>query len=255
MLAEKLADAAPEESFAPSDDCRLQLVPSGNLHTFDLPGGLTNTAEKSITIRLADLDGERNRANMLLSRKYSARGYGKKHAVPQTSNSVTFTASTQQGLIGTLSLVVDSESGLGCDKTFRPELDSFRQVPGAKLCELTRFAFDTSKPSMHLLASLFHIIFIYGTHHYNCTDLFIEVNPRHRRFYQSMLGFECVGGVKTNDAVGAPSQLMRLKVAEIRRYIDEHTSQKVRSSHSLYPYFFSHKEEVGIYGRLAAGMA
>lgn len=208
--------------------------------------------EKTITIRLADCDGERQGANMLISRKYSGRGYGVNHAVPNAPNCVTFTASSKGSLIGTLSLTVDSADGLACDETFKEELDAYRTIPGVKLCELTKFAFDTSKPSLHLLASLFHIIFIYGTHHYSCTDLFIEVNPRHKRFYQAMLGFRSVGMPKTNQAVGAPSCLMVLKVAEIRRLIDEHTRNPSASAHSLYAYFFSEREEVSIYHRLAS---
>ncbi|MDE2403607.1 MAG: acetyltransferase [Sphingomonadales bacterium] len=222
-----------------------------DLHTFDLPNGADLPGGKSITVRLADCDGERSTANMLINRKYARRGYGAHHKVPTASNCVTFTATSKGATIGTLSLTVDSPDGLACDKTFKEELDKFRAVPGARLCELTRFAFDTSKPSLHLLASLFHIIFIYGTHHYQCTDLFIEVASRHRRFYQAMLGFHPVCEPKVNDAVGVPSNLMWLKVSDIRQLIDRHTKEGVGSSHSLYSFFFSEKEELGIYNRLA----
>lgn len=228
-----------------------QIPEFDGLHTFDLPNGAGNSSAKTITIRLADCDGERNTANMLISRKYSGRGYGANHEVPTAPNCVTFTASSNNAVIGTLSLTVDSPDGLACDNTFKEELDRFRAFPDARLCELTRFAFDTSKPSLHLLASLFHIIFIYGTHHYNRTDLFIEVHPRHRRFYEAMLGFQSIGPVKTNEAVGAPSNLMWLKVSDIRRRIDKYTAGDGTAKHSLYRFFFSKDEEVGIYNRLA----
>lgn len=222
----------------------------GGLHTFQLPDSVDQSSDRSITLRLADCDGERNNASMLVNRKYSRRGYGRNHQIPATPSCVTFMAATGASVIGTLSLTVDSSDGLASDKTFKDELDQFRAVKGAKLCELTKFAFDTSRPSLHLLASLFHIIFIYGTHRYNCTDLFIEVNPRHRRFYEAMLGFKPIGPMKTNGAVGAPSHLMWLKVSEIRRLIDEHAGDRGTASHSLYPYFFSKQEEIGIYNRL-----
>ena len=226
-----------------------------DLYTFDLPDSIGERDSKTLTVRLADCDGERNTANMLINRKYSRRGYGADHKVPSSSNCVTFTASSKNSTIGTLSLTVDSSDGLACDKTFKDELDRFRALPDAKLCELTKFAFDTSKPSLHLLASLFHIIFIYGTHHYNCTDLFIEVNPRHRRFYEAMLGFRPVGTPRNNAAVGAPSHLMRLRVSEIRQQIDRHTGNGSASPHSLYAFFFSEKEELGIYSRLVGSVA
>lgn len=204
-----------------------------------------------MTIRLADCDGQRNRANMLLNRMYSWRGYGSSHALPTAPNCVTFTASSDEEVIGTLTLTVDSPAGLALDHTFKEELESFRTAPGARLCELTKFAFDTSSPARPRLAALFHIIFIYGSMHYDCTDLFIEVNPRHSRFYQVMLGFTPVGVPKINAAVNAPSQLMWLNVGDIGRQIERQAGGAGDASRSLYPYFFSAKEAEGIYGRLA----
>lgn len=204
-----------------------------------------------MTIRLADCDGQRSRANMLLNRMYSWRGYGAGHRLPTAPNCVTFTATSAEEVIGTLTLTVDSPEGLAADETFGEELEAFRRAPGAKLCELAKFAFDTSSPARPRLAALFHIIFIYGSMHYDCTDLFIEVNPRHCRFYEAMLGFTRVGAVRTNESVDAPSQLMWLNVGAIRREIDKHAGVGQSSNRSLYPHFFSAKEEQGIYGRLA----
>src|SRR5690348_6985245 len=219
---------------------------STQLHTIFLPPQ-AGQGQDSMTIRLADCDGQRNRANMLLNRMYSWRGYGSDHALPTAPNCVTFTATSGEDVIGTLTLTVDSAAGLAADRTFSDEIEKFRQAPGAKLCELTKFAFDTSSPARPRLAALFHIIFIYGSMHYDCTDLFIEVNPRHVRFYEAMLGFTPVGAMRTNAEVGAPSQLMWLNVADIRRQIDKHGGSATAASRSLYPHFFSTKEEAGIY--------
>ena len=186
---------------------------------------------------------------MLLNRMYSWRGYGSNHDLPTAPNSITFTASSGQNIIGTLTLNVDSAAGLGADLTFPDELEKFRKAPGSRLCELTKFAFDTSSPARPRLAALFHIIFIYGSLHHRCTDLFIEVNPRHARFYEVMLGFKRVGEPRKNGSVNAPAQLMWLNVGDIRRHIDKHAG--AGPSRSLYGHFFSAKEEAGIYGRLA----
>jgi len=221
------------------------------LHTINLPSD-DGPGDDSLTIRLADCEGQRNRANMLLQRMYSWRGYGTHHRVPRAPNCITFTATSQEDVIGTLTLTVDSRAGLAVDRTFKDEIDSFRVGPGAKLCELSKFAFDTSTPARPRLAALFHIIFIYGSMHYDCTDLFIEVNPRHCRFYEAMLGFTRIGEPKTNRMVDAPSQLMWLNVAAIRGHIDKHAgTADQRAGRSLYAHFFSAKEEAGIYGRLA----
>lgn len=220
------------------------------LHTFELPDQVGGRPD-SMTIRLADSHGERSRANMLLNRKYAWRGYGDSHRIPSDPNCVTFTATAGAALIGTLTLRVDSTAKLAADQTFADVLVPFRNGPGARLCELTKFAFDTSSPARPRLAALFHMIFIYGSMHYNCTDLFIEVNPRHARFYERMLGFARVGEPRTNESVSAPSQLMWLNVGQIRQYIDQCNREDHNLGRSLYRHFFSRKEEKGIYLRLA----
>lgn len=213
--------------------------------------------DKTIAVRLADSDGHRSLASILVNRMYAWRGYGAEHKLSSTDNRVTFTACADDVLIGTLSLGVDGAQGLAADETFKDELDRFREVPGSSLCELTKFACDPSTKSQPALAALFHVIFIYGTQRYDCTDLFIEVHPRHVRFYEAMLGFQRIGAPRLNPAVtwwpaDVPVQLMWLKVSEIRRLIDAHAGDKTSNTRSLYPHFFSHREEQGIWARIAA---
>jgi hypothetical protein len=234
------------------DDCNLCLDESElkELHRFEIPNPTDSNIGQEISIRTASHRDERNDANSLINRRYSWRGYGANHRVPIAKNCTTFTAWSNNLLIGTISLTVDSPDGLACDDTFKDDLEKFRNANGAKICELTKFAFDTPKPSLHLLGSMFHIIFIYGTYKSDCSDLFIEVNPRHRRFYEAMLGFETVGTPKTNNAVGAPSHLMALKVSDIRGHIDQNVGNRHAGCRSLYPYFFSMEDEIDIYARL-----
>lgn len=223
------------------------------LAAFDEPRAVrVNVPEmvRSITVRLADDHSARNGARMLVNRMYSWRGYGDCHVIPIAPTHETFTASDDETTVGTITLAIDSPAGLAADKIFRDEIDVFRRVPGAKVCELTKLAFDAEVPSKPLLASLFHIVFIYGQRRHRCTDLFIEVNPRHRRFYEAMLGFQPIGELKTNDSVGAPSQLMWLQVSKIRNHIDRHARRPGIVARSLYQFFFSPREEDGIYARL-----
>ena len=91
------------------------------------------------------------------------------------------------------------------------------------------------------------MVFIYGTLTSDCTDLFIEVHPRHAGFYQAMLGFQTVGEAGVNVSVGAPSQLMQLGVGEIgARIAAAAPGAKTSSQHSLYPHFFPALEEAEI---------
>lgn len=175
---------------------------------------------------------------------YDWRGYGADHQLDAADNSTTFAVTMDGATICTLTLTVDSGAGLAADKTFRDVLGEARDTPGASLCELTKFACSPSEDSRFLLASLFHTIFIFGTEQYNCTDLFIEVNPRHIRFYEAMLGFEKVGELRTNEGVDAPSQLMRLKVVNIADSIKHYVGRDDRAAlRSLYPCFLSQNEE------------
>lgn len=228
--------------------CALPVDAGPQIHQIRLPASADR--EDVLTFRLADCDGERSEANLLLNRMYSRKGYGAHHSLPSAPVCVTFTASSGASVIGTLTLTVDSPEGLTVERTFPQEIARFRSAPGAKICELTKFAFDQSGQARPRLAALFHIIFIYGTMHFDCTDLFIEVNPRHRRFYEAMLNFRAVGPIRDNDSVGAPSQLMWLNVADIGRNIERHAGRRGLGVRSLYPYFFSAREAEGIYWRL-----
>ncbi len=94
-------------------------------------------------------------------------------------------------------------------------------------------------------------MFIYGTRHHRCTHLFIEVNPRHRRFYEAMLGFRPVGSVRTHESVQAPAQLMWLEVSDIAALISEQAGRDGASSRSLYPLFLSRRDERDVHSRLS----
>ena len=103
-----------------------------------------------------------------------------------------------------------------------------------------------------VLAAIFHIAYIYAYRIRQCSDLVIEVNPRHVRFYEAMLGFVKYGDQRMDPRVSAPAVLLRLALAhaetEIARYGGHaELADQVRG---LYPLFFSPEEERGIEGRL-----
>lgn len=219
------------------------------------PRLVSDSFDKAVDIQLADTLHKRDGACSLINRRYAWRGYGNHHTVPTHRASATFTASDDTGVLGTVTLVVDSETGLAADRIFADELDPFR-AGGRKICELSRLAFEEGLPSKPLLASLFHIVFIYGYHHHRCTDLFIEINPRHRRFYEAMLGFEAVGSVRTNLGVDAPAQLMRLEISTIRHRIDAANSDLSGDrARSLYALFFTAHDEMQLAEQLTSDAA
>jgi hypothetical protein len=182
---------------------------------------------------------------------YAWRGYAGTHQVVDDPNRITLTATDRGNVVGTLTIGMDAAVGLAADQVFKEELDDMRER-GARLCEFTKLAFDPSVKSKASLANLFHLAVIYARDIHQRTDIVIEVNPRHRRFYEQMLGFEQQGQLKNNPRVNAPAYLLRVSLdfvtEQIRKYGGTFTERS--TGRSFYPYFFSPREEEGIINRL-----
>ena len=207
-------------------------------------------------IRLTDTPEGRNSASLLINKMYAWRGYAGKHQLSDDPNRITLTATDKQGnAVGTLTLGIDSPVGLLADEIFRDEIDAYR-ARGARVCEFTKLAFDPSVQSKEALASLFHLATCYVRDLYNCTDIFIEVNPRHRRFYERMLGFQRHGEAKSNPRVNAPAFLLAVNLdyvtEQITKFGGTSDGDSAGGERSFYPYFFSPREERGIIDRLLA---
>ena len=112
----------------------------------------------------------------------------------------------------------------------------------------------TRKSSQRVLAAMFHVAFIQAHRIRGCDNLLIEVNPRHRRFYETKLGFEVIGPVRTNQRVNAPALLLSLDLWQAQARVVEFGGRPAASANerSLYPYAFSTQEEAGIVARLRA---
>jgi hypothetical protein len=207
--------------------------------------------QDNFAIRLADSDTGRNSASMLINKMYGWRGYGDKHKVEENPNRITLSATDKGMVIGTVTLGIDSEAGILADEIFHDEIQKVR-ARGGKVCEVTKLAFDPTVRSKMALASLFHVLIIYAHYRFHCTDLFIEVNPRHRRYYEAMLGFTTVGEVRQNPRVDAPAYLLRVGMDYVNQQIDRlgGTSAHPGNERSLYPYFLSRREEIGLANRL-----
>lgn len=202
-------------------------------------------------IRLTDTAEGRNTASMLVSKMYAWRGYAGSHQLKDDPNRITLTATDKGEAVGTLTLGIDSPAGLSADTVFGEELAQYR-ADGAKLCEFTKLAFDTTVRSKTSLANLFHLAVIYARDIHLCTHIVIEVNPRHRRFYENMLGFQRQSGPRSNPNVNAPAILLKVSLAYISEQVRLYggTMDSDPTVRSFYCYFFSAREEAGIIQRL-----
>jgi hypothetical protein len=207
--------------------------------------------QDSYGIRLTDTAEGRSSASLLINKMYAWRGYAGTHQIVDDPNRITLTATDKGEVVGTLTIGFDADVGLAADQVFKEELDEMRDN-GARLCEFTKLAFDPSVKSKASLANLFHLAVIYARDIHHRTDIVIEVNPRHRRFYEQMLGFRQQGQLKTNPRVNAPAYLLRVGLDFVTEQIRQHggTFTERSTGRSFYPYFFSPREEQGIINRL-----
>lgn len=204
-------------------------------------------------IRLAHSDERVNTASMLVQRKYAGRGYAAK-GFQKAPERITLMAFQDDKVIGTLTLGLDSPKGLLVEDLYKTEIDILRQA-GRKVCELTKLAVDQTHGSKHVLASLFHIAYIYGRVIQGYTDVVIEVNPRHVAFYKRLLGFAEFGSERMCSRVNAPAVLLRLELDHVDQQIEllGGHSDSIKGERSLYPYFFAKRDEIGITQRLTRG--
>ena len=215
------------------------------------PGDACFLKRGDFSISLNASAGLRTEVGALIKRMYSWRGYETENVVVSSHNTnrLTLEATIGRRLVGTLTLGLDSEEGLSADELYFDEINEFRRE-GRNLCELTKLAVDPQYSSKEILASLFHLAYIYGHKIHKATDLFIEVNPRHAGFYRRMLGLAQIGEERSCRRVQAPAVLMHLELDYVNAQIASLAGSCRSSEKSLYPYFFSKHEEKGLASRL-----
>jgi hypothetical protein len=209
------------------------------------------TSDPTHGIRLADTEEARYSVSQLLGKMYAWRGYTGTHRVEEHPHRVTLFASERGETVGTVTLGFDSPEGLLADEDFKDVIDAYR-MQGGRVCEITKLAIAPTANSRKTLASLCHVMFIYSHTKHRCTDVFIEVNPRHRRYYETMLGFQCLGGQRFNKRVNAPSYLLWTSLDHVAQQIATlaGTGMRAGGERSLYPHFLSPSEADALTERL-----
>jgi len=216
-------------------------------------GGEFVVSRNDFQIRCATAaTGERSHVSMLIRRLYAWRGL--ESEVParfdERPNQITLVASRGDSTFGTVTLGLDTADGLSADHLYETEIEHFRRQ-GAKVCELTRLAIDPVFNSKEVLATIFHLAYIYARKIHGMTDLFIEVNPRHVSFYQRMFDFRIAGEERLCHRVNAPAVLLHLPFAHADAQIETRAGRKELTK-SLYAQCFSPEEQAGLIRRIRA---
>lgn len=202
-------------------------------------------------IRVANNTNWRNRASSLIQRRYAWRGYTTSPLERDSSGRVTLSACVEDSTVATITAGLDSAEGLYVGRLYADEVQALRDE-GRNLCEFTKLAVDESVRSHAVLGAIFHVACMYVINLHRCTDVLIEVNPRHVRFYQRMLGFRRAAGERLDPHVNAPAVLLRLDLEHCATEIDRLGGRRNsgEGERSFYPYFFAPDEAAKIVGRL-----
>ena len=208
-------------------------------------------APKLFKIRFADSDGRRRSASFLVERRYAWRGYQTDAPAALQPSRITLSAYDGADVVATLSVGLDSGTDLFVNALFGQEVNSLR-ARGGKVCEFTKLAIEDAIRSKAVIAALFHSAYILARRISSCTDLVVEVNPRHVLFYQRMLGFTVLGPTRADPRVKAPATLLHLDLGHAEAEIAKlgGRPELAAQGRSLYPHFFSAKDEAGIEQRL-----
>lgn len=233
-------DASKMASALTSTDSRLDDLPEGD------PG------PRLFKIRAAEAQTRRQSAMALLRRRYAWRGY-QAVSLPsdQTGSHTTLSATDGDLTIGTLTVALDGPQGLNADDAFGPELAAMR-AQGRRPAEFTKLAIDPVYGSKRVLAALFHVGYIVAHRLRQYDTLLLEVNPRHVRYYERMLGCKAIAEPRRHRGVDAPAVLMTADFDFIRAQIGALGGQPERAGQerTLYPLAFSMREEASIIARM-----
>ena len=223
-------------------DPRIDLLPDGS------------TGQRRFKIKAAESDERRGMVNSLLKNRYGWRGY-QEVSLPtdQSVHKFTLSAVEEEAIIGTITVSCDGPKRLSADDAFAEEVEALR-AQGRRLCEFTKLAVDPTVGTKRVLAALFHVAYIVAHRIRGYDLLLIEVNPRHVRYYERMLAFTIKSEERMNRSVNAPAVLLSIEFSEVMKQIGIFGGQPelMATERSLYPGFFSLKEEASILSRMQA---
>ena len=184
------------------------------------PGRAVGAPSEAVRARIAVAAEQRTAAEDLVRRRYAWRGYrigsgradGHGAGAASAEHLVTILAEGGCGLVGTLTVRPDAPGGLLAEATYGREIEALREG-GSRVGELTRLALEKGADWREALDALVQAAWTIARLVHKLTDVVIEVNPRHVRFYERVFGFVQLASGGVCGRVGAPSVLLRLELA------------------------------------------
>jgi hypothetical protein len=156
-------------------------------------------------------------ADDLVSRRYAWRGYrlgSDERAV--AAPIVTLLAQKDDEVVGTLTVRPGGREPLLAEDVYALEIAQLR-AGGRRVGEIIRLAIEQGTDWRAALEALVQSAYVVTRFMHGLTDVVIEVNPRHVRFYQRVFGFVTAAAERVCSRVGAPSVLMLLDLDQFGR--------------------------------------
>lgn len=215
---------------------------------------LENESKANFTIKIANTLEEREAVFHLGYQIYLEKGYIKENANQWLIQNYDFDSETvvlivqdqNKKIAGSVTIVFDGYSKLPANSIYGDELNSLRNS-GAKMAELSRLVISPDyRNSKEILVLLFNYLAIYIHHVRKYNSFVVQVNPRHKNYYKTLLNFEEVGQEKPCPHVqSAPAVLLFLATSKYQSEVKRcaglknlHTKER-----SLYPHFLTAEQE------------
>ena len=162
-------------------------------------------------------------AEDLVRRRYAWRGYGLAwESRAMAAPLVTLLAQSGKSILGTLTVRPSGTTALFAEHSYGAEIADLRRG-GRRVGELIRLAIEEGSDWRAALDSLVRSAYVVTRFMHALTDVVIEVNPRHVRFYERVFGFAAAAAQSFCLRVGAPSVLMLLELEQFGRRLESLT--------------------------------
>lgn len=198
-------------------------------------------ADPNIIIRLAESEGDIEAANRLVFRNYVAEGYWDNEAKNLVENKWlhtphrdVFVALLHDEVVGTVSIIRDSEAGLPSD-AFQPTWLNYFRRSGDRLAEGSALAVEKNRTELKNLSLYLLMCYMqYSFYHMEVDRLVQACRSNHADFYADVLRFEKVGRIAYNSYARRPSQLLSLNLIDAHRVLSDYYELDVIDHRNFY---------------------
>lgn len=167
-----------------------------------------------VAFKIAASEEEMTGAFSLLEESYVRRGITRAGQMrPQVVNllpsTTTFVAMKGDQILGTLSLIEDSDLGLPMEKVHPEEVAGARKL-FRRIAEVGSLAVVPDQRRAGLSIMLYNMMYRWARHWRHIDDLLIAVHPSARFFYRNILLFRRLGAVRRYEGLSGAASLPML---------------------------------------------